>query len=91
MTACNTDHIIGSGLDADTLDKMPYRRFIRTLVMNGKQAYIIADYNFWSNNQVALENWLIDNTEDGLDTQEGMTLNFANEQEELMFIMRWQG
>jgi len=51
------------------------RRFIRTLKVNGKQTYIISDYKFWSNNQVELENWLIANTEDGLDTQEGMTIN----------------
>lgn len=65
------------------------KRFVRSLKINGKQTYIIADYHFWSNNQVELENWLIDNTEDGLDTQEGMTLNFCNEQEELMFRLRW--
>jgi len=66
------------------------KRFIRSLKINGKQTYIIADYRFWMNNQVELENWLIDNTKDGVGTQEGMTLNFCNEQEELMFKLRWE-
>lgn len=71
-------------------EKEPYQRFIRTLKINGKQSYIIADYVFWIDNQTALEAWLIANTTAGVKTQEGMILSFANEQEELMFRLRWQ-
>jgi hypothetical protein len=38
-----------------------------------------------------LEQWLHDSTEQGVGTQEGMALNFATEQEQLHFILRWQG
>lgn len=65
-------------------------RFLR-LQINGRQAYIIIDYKFWVKNELALFDWLIANTVNGLATQEGMTLMFANEQEELMFLLRWDG
>lgn len=64
-------------------------KWLRSLEINGKRTYIIVDYRFWVRNELALFDWLDKNTEDGHDTQQGMTLNFSNETEELMFILRW--
>ena len=71
------------------MSETPDGKWLRALVINGKQTYIIIDYRFWVRNEVALFDWLDKNTEDGVATQQGMTLSFANEQEELMFILRW--
>ena len=68
-----------------------YSRFIRTIQIGGRQTYVIADYNFWTDNQEEIDRWLIENTERGLKTQEGMTISFANEQEEIMFLLKWGG
>lgn len=52
---------------------------------------IIADYIFWDDNKLDLEEWLANNTKKGSRTRTGMILNFSNEQEVLMFLLRWQG
>jgi len=64
-------------------------KFLKTLKIDDKQTYIIIDYKFWCNNVSEIEKWLTENTEQGTDTQEGMTISFCNEQEELMFMLRW--
>jgi dsDNA-binding SOS-regulon protein len=55
----------------------------------GKPMYVIMDYHFWCDNADELESWLEENTKSGKDTQAGMTLSFADTQEELLFILRW--
>ena len=64
-------------------------KWIRSLEINGKRTYLIHDYHFWVTNMDKLLDWLAEHTEDGIDTLQGMTLNFSNETEEFMFILRW--
>ncbi len=64
-------------------------RWIRGMKINNKQVYFIRDYSFWVLHEKELCDWLEANTEAGQDTQEGMVLSFANEEEEIMFILRW--
>jgi hypothetical protein len=71
--------------------RKPKNRFLRSLNINGEQTYLIIDYRFWVRNELALFDWLKTHTVHGYDTQQGMTLSFANEQEELLFILRWDG
>jgi len=72
------------------VERLPgHERFIRTLIINGKQTYIIADYMYWNAHVDEFTEWLEEHTEQGRDTQEGMTLSFATPQEEMWFMMRW--
>ena len=49
----------------------------------------ISDYNYWVENQDAIELWMTDNLPRGLDHQSGMVLTFDSEQDRLMFMLRW--
>ena len=60
-------------------------RFIPSLQINNKWSLIIADYNFWMNNEVDIENSVIEC--DGI--REGMVLEFETEQDRLWFLLKW--
>ena len=68
-----------------------YRRFMRTLIVNGRQNYILPNYRFWAEHEEEFREWLDNKTEVGRDAMEGMTVSFANEKEELMFRLKWGG
>ena len=50
---------------------------------------IIIDYNFWNDHEEELARWLLDNTEKGLYTREGMCLYFSSQEEMSWFLLRW--
>jgi len=51
----------------------------------GPNLILLSDYVFWSSNYAALEEWC----ERYGGTIAGMTVNFDNQQEVAMFILRW--
>ena len=56
---------------------------------NGSSILMISDYIYWMDNEREILNWMVDNLPNGIDHQEGMVLTFDNEQDRLMFLLRW--
>ena len=50
---------------------------------------MISDYIYWLDNEREILNWMVDRLPRGIDHQEGMTIAFDNEQDRLMFLLRW--
>lgn len=50
---------------------------------------IIADYAYWVENQKDLEQWMRNTLPRGLAHQQGMILNFDNEEQRTWFLLRW--
>ena len=55
----------------------------------GAVMMVIADVHYYMENEQEIAEWLLENTERGLNTKEGVVLNFANKEEALWFKMRW--
>jgi len=51
--------------------------------------FIITDPQWWVAHEKELALWLQENTKQGLNTREGMTLNFMNDEEALWFKLKW--
>ena len=56
---------------------------------NGVPILMIADYVWWMDNERDILNWMADKLPEGIDHQQGMTITFGNEQDRLMFLLRW--
>ena len=50
---------------------------------------IILDQDWWAANEYAVHEWMAERLPRGIHHHYGMTLNFENEQDRLMFLMRW--
>jgi hypothetical protein len=50
---------------------------------------IIEDYAWWVQNDKEIVMWMDDNLPRGRNHQQGMVLTFDNEQQRLMFMLRW--
>ena len=50
---------------------------------------IIEDYAWWVSNQDAIEQWMRDTLPRGVDHQQGMIVNFDNEEQRTWFMLRW--
>ena len=71
------------------MSEYKYQRFVRTVEINGRMTYVLADYQYWRIHEEELQEWLDDNVAMGRDAHQGMTISFANEQEEMLFILKW--
>lgn len=90
MTISRRGRNRGSGLDADKLGNEPNVRFVESEdCILGNPVFIIADVQFWTDNEEELAQWLADNTERGYYTREGMVLTFASDEEAMWFKLRW--
>ena len=49
----------------------------------------IEDYAWWIQNEKDIVMWMDDNLPRGRDHQQGMVISFDNEQQRLMFMLRW--
>lgn len=54
-----------------------------------QMSLIIADYNYWAENESAIQEWMVANLPRGIHHQFGMTLSFETEQDRMMFLLRW--
>jgi len=50
---------------------------------------VIVDQDWWTANESAVHEWMAERLPRGIHHQFGMLLNFENEQDRLMFLMRW--
>jgi len=50
---------------------------------------IIEDYVWWTQNEQEIRGWMDDNLPGGREHHQGMIINFDNEQQRLMFMLRW--
>jgi hypothetical protein len=55
--------------------------------MSGELMLIIEDYNYWVQNQNAIEAWIKDHGS-GI-SQEGMVIHFDHDSDRTMFMLRW--
>ena len=49
----------------------------------------IEDYNWWTQNEKDIVLWMDDHLPRGRDHQQGIVITFDNEQQRLMFMLRW--
>ena len=56
---------------------------------NGSSILMIQDFAWWMDNEREILNWMVDHLPRGIEHQEGMVLTFDNEQDRLMFLLRW--
>ena len=49
----------------------------------------IEDYNWWTQNEKDIVLWMDDHLPRGRDHQQGIVIKFDNEQQRLMFMLRW--
>ena len=57
--------------------------------MNRDVMLFIEDYAWWVQNEKDIVMWMDDNLPRGREHQQGMVLTFDNEQQRLMFMLRW--
>jgi hypothetical protein len=57
--------------------------------MNRDVMLFIEDYAWWIQNDKDIVMWMDDNLPRGRDHQQGMVITFDNEQQRLMFMLRW--
>ena len=56
---------------------------------NGDLMLIIEDYVWWTQNETAILTWMDQQLPRGRDHQQGMVLNFDDEQQRQWFLLRW--
>ena len=57
--------------------------------MNRDTILWIEDYNWWTQNEKDIVLWMDDHLPRGRDHQQGIVITFDNEQQRLMFMLRW--
>jgi hypothetical protein len=50
---------------------------------------MIEDYMWWVANEREIYNWMAEHLPRGIEHQQGMTVVFDNEEDRLMFMLRW--
>lgn len=55
----------------------------------GKLMLVIVDTNYWVKNERELLPWISDNTKNRINTVNGMVLEFEDEYERDIFLLRW--
>jgi hypothetical protein len=50
---------------------------------------MIEDFIWWMDNEREILNWMVDRLPRGIEHQEGMSLVFDNEQDRIMFLLKW--
>ena len=69
---------------------MKQSRFVvPTETMHHQSYLIIQDYEWWHNNEREILNWMAEHLPHGIEHQTGMVINFDNEQDRIMFMLRW--
>lgn len=55
----------------------------------GDSLLFISDYMWWGANEREILNWMAEHLPRGIEHQQGMVITFDNEQDRLMFLLRW--
>jgi len=50
---------------------------------------MIQDYQWWADNEREILNWMAEQLPRGIEHQQGMTITFDNDQQRMMFLLRW--
>jgi hypothetical protein len=69
----------------------PAKRFQVAPQVDGITSHLllIEDYMWWTDNEREILNWMADNLPNGIDHQQGMIITFDNDQDRMMFLLRW--
>ena len=57
--------------------------------LSGGSLLFISDYIWWGNNEREILNWMAEHLPRGIEHQQGMVITFDNDQDRLMFMLRW--
>jgi hypothetical protein len=57
--------------------------------LNYQASLMIEDYEWWTNNEREILNWMVEHLPRGIEHQQGMTINFDSDRERMMFLLRW--
>jgi hypothetical protein len=52
---------------------------------------LIADFRWWVRNESEIEPWMDAYLQDGSDARNGMIVEFADQEEMMLFLLTWQG
>ena len=58
-------------------------------VMNFVPSLMINDWAWWEANEREIYNWMAERLPRGIDHQQGIVLSFDDEQQRMMFLLRW--
>ena len=58
--------------------------------LHHKHGCMIAHYTWWHDNEREILNWMAEHLPRGIEHQQGMTIEFDSEQDQLLFMLRWQ-
>jgi len=58
-------------------------------VMNFVPSLMINDWAWWEANEREIYNWMSERLPRGIEHQQGIVLSFDNEQQRMMFLLRW--
>jgi len=59
-------------------------------LLHHRHGVMISDYVWWSDNEREILNWMAAHMPRGIEHQQGMTVEFDSEQDQLLFMLRWQ-
>jgi hypothetical protein len=57
--------------------------------MNFVPSLMINDWAWWEANEREIYNWMAERLPRGIDHQQGIVLSFDDEQQRMMFLLRW--
>jgi hypothetical protein len=58
-------------------------------VMNFVPSLMINDWAWWEENEREIYNWMGERLPRGIEHQQGIVLSFDDEQQRMMFLLRW--
>ena len=57
--------------------------------LNDKVGLMIYNYTWWHENEREILNWMAEHLPQGIEHQQGINVFFDNEQDRVMFLLRW--
>jgi len=63
-------------------------RFVPS-TMNFSPSLMINDWTWWEANEREIYNWMAERLPRGIEHQQGIVLSFDNEQQRMMFLLKW--
>jgi len=57
--------------------------------LDNKVGLMIHDYTWWYENEREILNWMTEHLPQGIEHQQGINVFFDNEQDRMMFLLRW--
>ena len=66
----------------------PSGRFV-PYTLHHKSGLMIQDYMWWHANEREILNWMAEHLPQGIEHQQGMTVTFDTDRDQMLFLLRW--